>query len=97
MSGVGVDVVANFIVPVCRLFIAKDDGVDQYQAIELIGTEFFVGSSGFLLTAAHVIAELDRLGGSKVILLPFNDVLASYEILQTELHPTKTLQSSDLR
>lgn len=81
------DAVANFVVPVCRLYIAKDDGVDQYQAIELIGTAFFIGSKGHLLTARHVIDEMNQLSGIQVILLPLNTGLTSFEITETEVHP----------
>jgi hypothetical protein len=83
------DAVANFVVPVCRLYIAKDDGVDQYQAIELIGTAFFIGSEGYLMTARHVIDELNQSGGTPIILLPLNGGLASYDITDTEIHPSE--------
>jgi hypothetical protein len=86
----------HFVVPVCRIYdyqYRDKDGSDVTASIcDLIGNAYFIGSSGFAITASHVLKEIDRDGGEKVILIQRNDgQWIYYRIIAEEHHPTEDI------
>jgi hypothetical protein len=86
----------HFVVPVCRIYdysYSDKQRLERTESVcDLVGNAYFVGSDGFAITASHVLKEIDREGGEKVILIQRNDgQWIYYRIIGEEHHPTEDI------
>jgi hypothetical protein len=73
--------IRDFVIPVCRLDQSLEE---KYQGF--LGTGFFIGQRGFLLTAAHVVRNIpqENLG---IMLVGSDDNWYGFNIELVEFHP----------